>query len=58
MKEKTEWVIGHQSFGKRRIWKDDEGFYFVVNNIAYREVHEAGDDYDVYKSILVDTIQR
>ena len=55
MKEKTEWVIGHQSFGKRRIWKDDEGFYFVVNNIAYREVHEAGDDYDVYKSILVDT---
>ena len=53
MKKKTEWVIKHTKFGKRRIWEDEEGYYFVVSNIAYRNVHEPSEEFEVYKSILV-----
>jgi len=44
--KKTEWVV-KGSFGVRRIWKDTEGHYFLVNNIAHRNYNE---DLEVYKS--------
>ena len=46
--EKTEWVIQSPKFGRRRVWKDGIGFFYVVNNIAYR--HYEGDDYEVFKA--------
>jgi len=55
MKNKSEWVIDHKRFGKRRIWEDEDGYYFIVNNIVYRSVHEGTEEFEVYKSILVDT---
>ena len=51
--EKTEWVIECYKFGKRRIWKDNGGFFYVVNNIAYRYYDGPGDDLKVYKSATV-----
>ena len=47
---KTEWVIQAPEFGTRRIWKDNEGHFYVVNNIVYRYYDGAGDDCKVYKS--------
>ena len=45
---KTEWVIQSPKFGRRRIWKDGDGFFYVVHNMVYR--HYEGDDFEVYKS--------
>ena len=45
---KTEWVVASPKFGRRRVWKDNEGFFYVVHNMAYR--HYDGDDLEVYKS--------
>ena len=56
--KKTEYIIDHQSFGKRRIWEDDEGFFFVVNNITYRTVHEGSEEFDVYKATRVSDKKR
>lgn len=46
--EKTEWVIASPKFGKRRVWIDNVGFFYVVHNMAYR--HYDGDDLEVYKA--------
>ena len=48
MIEKTKWVIESPRFGKRRVWKDGIGFFYVVHNMTYRNY--AGDDYEVYVS--------
>ena len=32
--KKTTWIV-KGPFGTRRIWKDDRGMFFVVNNIRY-----------------------
>ena len=53
MKEKTKWVIANKRFGKRRVWRDEEGYFFVVGNIAYRTVPDSGDNYNVYESLIV-----
>ena len=50
--EKTEWVI-EGPFGKRRIWKDSEGFYYLVNNIAFRSWDGESDEIKVYKAKTV-----
>ena len=47
--EKTEWVIKSPKFGKRRIWKDNGGFFFVVGNVPYRNCY-ADDEIEVYKA--------
>lgn len=49
--KKTGWVIQSPKFGKRRIWEDDGGFFYVVHNMAYR--HYDGDDCEVYKAETV-----
>ncbi len=46
MIEKTKWVIESPKFGKRRVWKDGIGFFYVVHNRVYRTC--AGDDFEVY----------
>ena len=52
---KTEWVI-KGSFGKRRVWKDNGGHFYVVNNIAFRN-YPGDDRCDVYKSERVTNIR-
>ena len=52
--EKTEWVIESPKFGKRRIWKDRGGHFYIVHNMAYRRYD--GDDCDVYKAERVTDI--
>ena len=47
--EKTEWVISSPKFGKRRIWKDNGGYFFVVGNVPYRRTYD-DDDVRVYKA--------
>ena len=47
---KTEWIIQAPEFGKRRIWKDDKGVFYVVHNMVYRDYRGEGDDCKVYKS--------
>lgn len=54
MIKKTKWVIESPKFGKRRIWEDGIGPFFVVNNIAYRNYD--GDDLEVYKAERVTDI--
>lgn len=51
---KTEWVIESPKFGKRRIWKDGGGYFYLVGNIAYRNYD--GDDFEVYKAERVSDI--
>ena len=54
MSEKTKWVIESPKFGKRRVWKDGIGFFYVVNNVVYRNY--AGDDFEVYEAERVTDI--
>ena len=39
MKTKTKWMV-KGSFGTRRIWNDEEGYFFLVNNIRYENYDE------------------
>lgn len=49
MIEKTKWVIESPKFGKRRVWKDGIGFFYVVHNMVYRN-YPGGDDFEVYEA--------
>ena len=51
MTTKTKYVI-EGPFGVRRIWEDDEGYFFLWNNIVNRNViyPYAGEDFKVYPS--------
>ena len=52
--KKSKWVI-EGPFGKRRIWEDGGGYFYLVNNIAYRNViyPYEGDDVKVYPAETV-----
>ena len=43
---KTELIV-EGPFGKRRLWKDNGGYFYVVNNIAFRHKR---DDCEIYKA--------
>lgn len=52
--EKTKWVIVAPKFGKRRVWRDGLGFFYVVHNTVYRNYQ--GDDLEVYEAERVTDI--
>jgi len=54
MIEKTKWVIESPHFGKRRIWKDGIGPFFVVHNMHHRNC--PGDDFEIYEAERVTDI--
>ena len=57
--KKTEYIIVGP-FGRRRIWEDDEGCYYLLNNIRVRDViwPYASDDVKVFPSKTVNYTEK